>query len=105
VFAMPCRERLRGLDVEGLGMVFLEAAACGRPVVAGRSGGSVDAVLDRDTGRLVDGRDVEDVTAVISGLLADPDLAAAMGDRGRQWVQDDWSWDATRRQFLSFFQE
>jgi phosphatidylinositol alpha-1,6-mannosyltransferase len=99
VFAMPCRERLGGLDLEGLGMVFLEAAACGQAVVAGRSGGSVDAVLDRETGRLVDGRSMGEVAAVVSGLLADPSLAAAMGARGRQWVKDAWSWDATVRDF------
>lgn len=102
VFAMPCRERLGGLDVEGLGMVFLEAAACGQPVVAGRSGGSVDAVLDRETGRLVDGRDIGEVAAVISGLLADPALAAEMGARGRHWVKEAWSWDATVRDFTAF---
>jgi phosphatidylinositol alpha-1,6-mannosyltransferase len=99
VFAMPCRERLGGLDVEGLGMVFLEAAACGQPVVAGRSGGSVDAVLDRETGRLVDGEAIGEVAAVISGLLADPAAAAAMGARGREWVGRDWSWESTVRDF------
>lgn len=99
VFAMPCRERLGGLDVEGLGMVFLEAAACGLPVVAGRSGGSVDAVLDGTTGRLVDGTDVHEVATVITGLLADPALAATMGARGRQWVAKEWSWHATLTDF------
>lgn len=99
VFAMPCRERLGGLDVEGLGMVFLEAAACGLPVVAGRSGGSVDAVLDRQTGRLVDGTAVGEVAAVVSGLLADPAGAAAMGARGRDWVREAWSWESTVRDF------
>jgi phosphatidylinositol alpha-1,6-mannosyltransferase len=99
VFAMPCRERLGGLDVEGLGMVFLEAAGCGLPVVAGRSGGSVDAVLDRRTGRLVDGTAVGEVAAVVSGLLADPAGAAAMGARGRDWVREAWSWESTVRDF------
>ncbi|HEX3825113.1 MAG TPA: glycosyltransferase family 4 protein [Mycobacteriales bacterium] len=99
VFAMPCRERLGGLDVEGLGMVFLEAAACALPVVAGRSGGSVDAVLDRQTGRLVDGSSVGEIAAVVSGLLADPTAAAAMGERGREWVRDAWSWESTVRDF------
>jgi phosphatidyl-myo-inositol dimannoside synthase len=99
VFAMPCRERLGGLDVEGLGMVFLEAAACGLPVVAGRSGGSVDAVLDRETGRLVDGETIDEVAAVVSGLLADPAAAAALGARGREWVGRDWSWASSVRDF------
>jgi phosphatidylinositol alpha-1,6-mannosyltransferase len=102
VFAMPCRERLGGLDVEGLGMVFLEAAACGLPVVAGRSGGSVDAVLDGTTGRLVD--DAADaVSDVLIDLLTDRDTAAAMGRAGREWVRDQWSWESTVRDFQAFF--
>jgi phosphatidylinositol alpha-1,6-mannosyltransferase len=103
VFAMPCRERLGGLDVEGLGMVFLEAAACGLPVVAGISGGSVDAVRDRHNGRIVGGRDLDELTAVISGLLSDPAQAAAMGARGRAWVEQAWSWEATLRDFTAFY--
>jgi phosphatidyl-myo-inositol dimannoside synthase len=95
VFAMPCRERLRGLDIEGLGMVFLEASACGLPVVAGKSGGSPDALIDGETGRLVDGRDVAEVAAAVSGLLADPVRARAMGERGRAWVDEQWTWDRT----------
>jgi phosphatidyl-myo-inositol dimannoside synthase len=102
VFAMPCRERLGGIDLEGLGMVFLEAAACGLPVVAGVSGGSVDAVVDGETGRLVDGRAVTDVAAAVSGLLRDPERARAMGERGRQWVTENWSWSATLSDFLGY---
>jgi phosphatidyl-myo-inositol dimannoside synthase len=104
VFAMPCRSRLRGIDVEGLGMVFLEAAACGLPVVAGASGGSVDAVLDGETGLLVDGRSVEAVAAAVGGLLADPLYAAAMGERGRDWVDTAWSWTATVEAFAAMMQ-
>jgi phosphatidylinositol alpha-1,6-mannosyltransferase len=104
VFAMPCRERLHGLDVEGLGMVFLEAAACGLPVVAGTSGGSVDAVRDGETGRIVDGRDVEELSEVLTGLLGDPDRAAAMGRAGREWVRRDWSWEATLRDVESYLE-
>ena len=94
VFAMPCRSRYGGLEVEGLGIVFLEASACGKPVVAGRSGGSPDAVLDGETGLLVDGTDVGEVADRVSGLLADPAAAAAMGAAGRAWVERDWQWDA-----------
>jgi phosphatidylinositol alpha-1,6-mannosyltransferase len=102
VFAMPCRERLGGLDIEGLGMVFLEAAACGLPVDAGTSGGSVDAVRDGETGRIVGGDDVGEIAEVVVDLLADPDQAAAMGARGRAWVSAEWSWEATLRDFRSY---
>jgi phosphatidyl-myo-inositol dimannoside synthase len=95
VFAMPCRARLRGLDIEGLGMVFLEAAGCGLPVVAGISGGSVDAVVDGETGRLVSGRVVDGVAAAVADLLADPARAAKMGAQGRRWVSESWSWSST----------
>jgi phosphatidylinositol alpha-1,6-mannosyltransferase len=92
VFAMPCRTRRAGLDVEGLGMVFLEAAACGRPVVAGTSGGAPEAVQEGVTGHVVDPRSPDAVAAAITGLLADPARAAAMGKAGRAWVEQRWSW-------------
>jgi phosphatidylinositol alpha-1,6-mannosyltransferase len=95
VFAMPCRERLGGLDVEGLGMVFLEAAACGLPVVAGRSGGSPDAVLDGRSGIVVDGRSVTEVVDAVVGLLTDPERAARLGECGQRWVREDWTWERT----------
>jgi phosphatidylinositol alpha-1,6-mannosyltransferase len=93
VFAMPARTRLGGLDVEGLGIVYLEAAACGLPVVSGRSGGAPEAVRDGDTGVVVDGASLIEVAAAIAALLADPARAAAMGERGRTWVEAEWSWD------------
>jgi phosphatidylinositol alpha-1,6-mannosyltransferase len=93
VFAMPCRTRRAGLEVEGLGIVFLEASATGLPVVAGRSGGSPDAVLEGETGYVVDGRSVSAVANAVAGLLADPARAAAMGARGRAWVEAEWRWD------------
>ena len=66
VFAMPCRTRGAGLDVEGLGIVFLEASATGIPVVAGDSGGAPEAVLDGETGFVVDGRNLTEITDTIS---------------------------------------
>ena len=93
VFAMPCRTRGRGLDVEGLGIVFLEASATGLPVVAGNSGGAPETVLDHETGRIVDGQDVAEVADTVAGLLADPENAAKMGARGRQWASEQWNWD------------
>jgi len=93
VFAMPCRTRGAGLDVEGLGIVFLEASATGIPVVAGASGGAPETVREGETGHVVDGRDVAAIAGAVSGLLADPDAAARMGARGRDWVLQYWRWD------------
>ena len=93
VFAMPCRTRRGGLEVEGLGIVFLEASATGLPVVAGRSGGSPDAVRDGETGHVVDGRSVAEVTDAVADLLQDRPRARALGAAGRAWVERDWRWD------------
>lgn len=93
VFAMPCRDRLHGLEVEGLGIVFLEASATGLPVVAGRSGGSPDAVVEGETGYVVDGTSVDEVAARLVELLTDRGRAQAMGAAGRAWVERDWRWD------------
>lgn len=93
VFAMPCRTRRAGMDVEGLGIVFLEASASGLPVLAGDSGGAPDAVLEGETGFVVDGRDVESVAERLVRLLRDPELRTRMGAAGRAWVERDWRWD------------
>jgi phosphatidylinositol alpha-1,6-mannosyltransferase len=92
VFAMPCRTRRGGLDVEGLGMVYLEAAASGKPVVAGTSGGAPETVREGETGHVVDPRSPAAVARVLNELLDDPDRARAMGAAGRQWVEQRWSW-------------
>jgi phosphatidylinositol alpha-1,6-mannosyltransferase len=93
VFAMPCRTRRGGLDVEGLGIVYLEASATGLPVVAGDSGGAPDAVLDGETGWVVRGGSPEDAAERVTELLRDPQLRARMGGRGRSWVEERWRWD------------
>jgi phosphatidylinositol alpha-1,6-mannosyltransferase len=93
VFAMPCRTRRRGLDVEGLGIVYLEASSTGLPVIAGDSGGAPDAVLAGETGLVVNGRSVGDVADTVISLLRDPKRAAAMGEKGRSWVERDWRWE------------
>ena len=92
VFAMPCRTRGAGLDVEGLGIVFLEASSTGVPVVAGDSGGAPETVRDDETGRIVDGTDVGQIATAISEILVDPDRAARMGAAGRRWAVDNWQW-------------
>ncbi|MFD7084407.1 glycosyltransferase family 4 protein [Streptomyces sp. NPDC002181] len=93
VFAMPCRTRRGGLDVEGLGIVYLEASATGLPVVAGDSGGAPDAVLEGETGWVVRGGVPEDAADRVIALLRDPELRRRMGERGRAWVEEKWRWD------------
>ncbi|GAB2705496.1 glycosyltransferase family 4 protein [Nocardia thraciensis] len=93
VFAMPCRTRGAGLDVEGLGIVYLEASATGVPVVAGDSGGAPETVLEGRTGHVVDGRAHNQIVDAIVGILSDRDAAARMGAAGREWVADQWRWD------------
>jgi phosphatidylinositol alpha-1,6-mannosyltransferase len=93
VFAMPCRTRGAGMDVEGLGIVFLEASATGVPVIAGESGGAPEAVQHNKTGLVVDGRSVNKVVDAVTELLADRDRAVAMGAAGRDWVTAQWRWD------------
>ncbi|HZB33572.1 MAG TPA: glycosyltransferase family 4 protein [Streptosporangiaceae bacterium] len=93
VFAMPCRTRRRGLDVEGLGIVYLEASSTGLPVIAGDSGGAPDAVVAGETGLVVNGRSVAGVADAVISLLRDRDRAAAMGEKGRSWVEREWRWE------------
>ncbi|MBY0388156.1 MAG: GDP-mannose-dependent alpha-(1-6)-phosphatidylinositol monomannoside mannosyltransferase [Mycobacterium pseudokansasii] len=93
VFAMPCRTRGAGLDVEGLGIVFLEASASGVPVIAGESGGAPETVQHNKTGLVVDGTSVDKVADAVADLLTDRDRAAAMGAAGREWVTANWRWD------------
>jgi phosphatidylinositol alpha-1,6-mannosyltransferase len=99
VFAMPCRTRRRGLDVEGLGMVFLEAAATGLPVVGGDSGNSADAIRDGETGYVVPGVSVADLADRLKRLLTDPGAAKAMGDKGLAWVYQEWRWEIVAQRF------
>jgi phosphatidyl-myo-inositol dimannoside synthase len=94
VFAMPCRTRWLGLDLEALGVVFLEAAAAGLPVVAGSSGGAPETVAEGETGMVVDGRRVEAVADAVAGLLADPARARALGAAGRRRVEAAFAWPA-----------
>jgi phosphatidylinositol alpha-1,6-mannosyltransferase len=105
VFAMPCRTRLAGMEVEGWGNVFIEAAACAKPVVVGDSGGAREALVDGETGILVDGRDAEQVADAVSGLLADPGRARAMGEAGRARVLRAHTWPSIARTLELWLQE
>ncbi len=93
VFAMPARTRGGGLDVEGLGIVYLEASATGVPVIAGDSGGAPETVVEGKTGHVVDGRSPRDIAAAIVDVLSDPVRAQEMGTAGRKWVEENWQWD------------
>jgi phosphatidyl-myo-inositol dimannoside synthase len=99
VFAMPCRTRHLGTDVEGLGIVYLEAQAVARPAIAGRSGGAPEAVRDGVTGTVVDGQDCRELVAALSRWLGDPGGRARAGAAGRAWVERAWSWDTIADRF------
>jgi phosphatidylinositol alpha-1,6-mannosyltransferase len=92
VFVMPSREELEKCDVEGFGLVFLEANACGKPVIGGRSGGSADAIIDGVTGLLVDPHDPEDIANAMQRVLSDRNLAIRLGRQGQLRVTSDFSW-------------
>jgi phosphatidyl-myo-inositol dimannoside synthase len=105
LFAMPCRTRLGGMDVEGLGIVYLEAAASGVPAIAGDSGGAPEAVVDGVTGTVVDGRDRGSVIAAIDRWLADPTARRSAGEAGRDWAEQRWSWEAIADRFSDLLDE
>jgi phosphatidylinositol alpha-1,6-mannosyltransferase len=94
VFAMPCRTRRRGLDVEGLGIVYLEASATGLPVVGGDSGNAPDAIRDGETGYVVPGGSAAELADRLTRLLTEPGLAKAMGEKGLAWVHREWRWES-----------
>lgn len=97
IFVMPCRELPNG-DIEGFGIVFSEANACGKPVIVGKSGGAVDAVVHNETGLLVDPLNVTEVADAINYLLAHPDKARRMGENGRRRVERELTWDKLAEQ-------
>ena len=93
VFVSPSRSRLAGLEVEGLGIVYLEASSSGLPVIAGNSGGAPDAVLENKTGLVVDGTNVSEIAKACVSLLANPSLAKEFGAAGRTWAVENWNWN------------
>jgi phosphatidyl-myo-inositol dimannoside synthase len=98
VFAMLCRNRWGGLEQEGFGIVFVEAASCGVPQVAGDSGGAAEAVADGETGFVIaDPEDTQSVADAFAALLDDDELRRTMGERSRQRVLDEFAYDVLAR--------
>lgn len=92
IFAMPVRTRGGGLDVEGLGIVYLEAQAAGLPVIAGNSGGAPETIT-KDTGVVVDGNSVHQLADALVKMLKNPASSAVMGEAGRAYVEQNWTWE------------
>lgn len=101
IFAMPARDRFFGLEVEGLGIVYLEASACALPVIVGNSGGAPDAVISEKTGLIVDGTSPDQIANSIKSLLQQPELAKRYGAAGREWVVNEWRWEIWSKRFNS----
>ena len=99
IFAMPARTRNFGLEVEGLGIVYLEASATGLPVIVGSSGGAPDALIQGETGYVVDGRNSAEIARQISYLIRDPESAKRLGAKGRDWIERNWSWQLWGEKF------
>jgi len=103
VFAMPNRE-VEG-DTEGFGIVFVEAGACGKPVVGGRSGGAVEVIADGVTGFLVDPWSVEDIARTLRILLQNHELAARLGRQGRARVEQHYSYQQVAENIAGFLRQ
>ena len=93
LFIMPSRHRVNLCDVEGFGLVFLEAGACGKPVIGGRSGGIPDAIEEGSTGFIVDPEDVDEIAERIRWLILNSSRAAEMGSYARRRVLEQFRWD------------
>jgi phosphatidylinositol alpha-1,6-mannosyltransferase len=101
LFVLPNRQE--GSDIEGFGMVLLEAQACGKPVVAGDSGGTAETMRVPETGRIVPCDGPDELARLLPDLLARPDDLARMGEAGRRWVVEQFDWDALTRQARELF--
>ncbi len=99
VFVMPAKNNPP--DVEGFGIVFLEANACETPVIGSRTGGIPDAIVDGETGLLVDENDLEELIAAIMKLITNTDLARKMGQAGRKRILSEINWDISAQRILN----
>lgn len=98
LFVMPTK------SVESFGISFLEANACGKPVIGGWSGGTADAIVDGETGLLVDPHNVDEIAAAIVRLLTDRELARQLGKNGRQRVEQELSWEKVGERLVGLLQ-
>lgn len=105
VFAMPCRSRWFGLDIEALGAVFLQGSAVGRPIVVGDSGGAPETVKEGETGFVVDPTSVPAIGDACIRLLGDPSLARALGAAGAAWIHADFTWDAMAHRLTGLIEQ
>lgn len=92
IFIMPAKDIPQKGDIEGFGIVFLEAAACGVPCIAGNSGGQKEAIQDGKTGFLVNPQDISEIAKAILKILKNPDLGKKLGKAGRIWVKENFNW-------------
>lgn len=103
LFIMPNREVVETTDsIEGFGIVFLEASSCGKTVIAGKSGGTSEAVLEGISGFLVDPDDEVALAEKIINLLSNPSMRKEIGEKGRAWVKDTFSWEKSALQVMPF---
>ncbi|OGY85934.1 MAG: hypothetical protein A2233_00360 [Candidatus Kerfeldbacteria bacterium RIFOXYA2_FULL_38_24] len=103
IFVMPARQ-LSNNDVEGFGIVFLEANSFGKPVIAGKSGGISDAVVDGKTGFLVDPTDILMLTKALDRLLSDKEKALALGRFGKERVEEFFQWKIQAKELEKILQ-
>jgi phosphatidylinositol alpha-1,6-mannosyltransferase len=101
LFVLP--NRREGSDIEGFGMVLLEAQACGKAVVAGDSGGTAETMRVPETGRLISCDGPDELARLLPELLARPEELAQMGEAGRRWVAEQFDWDVLTRQARAVF--
>jgi phosphatidylinositol alpha-1,6-mannosyltransferase len=102
LFVLPNRQV--GQDIEGFGMVLLEAQACGKPVIAGASGGTAETMRIPQTGHVIPCEGPEPLATLVSDLLADPARLTRMGEAARQWVVDHFDWGVLSSQAKRLFQ-